>query len=190
MAFFDTVSSTRRSICATAAESVPTTPLRSSIRDWSETAKSTRSLLPSPTSTSCAWRTRRSVTYCKRATTSDAAAITAAAIAIQTAVEALTLTLRQREEHAVRRLVVRRVHLAGHARHEHCHRRARPERRGRDVEAGEGHRLLRAGADRVDRLALDDRLAASRVDRQGHGHVELLEVAGVLDGDREREVAR
>ena len=77
----------------------------------------------------------------------------------------------------------------GHRRDVDLHRRPVPERRRRQVEVPERHRLLRLRRDRLDRLRSLDRRRA-RADRQVHDDAVLLEVARVLDGGREREVGR
>ena len=105
----------------------------------SETAKSTRSALPPPSSTSCAERTRRTLSHATRQRdASDRIATRAAPAAIHPAVVLERSTApprlaREREDDGVLVAVVRGVRLAGDGLHRHLHRRRRPERRLAEV---------------------------------------------------------
>src|SRR6185437_2567641 len=148
----------------TSAVAVSTVRCSASIRACSETAKSTRSSLPLPSSVSCARRTRRSVTNWARTTRRAITATAAAPIAIdEAAVELRCIrSLAEREEDRVDALVVRQVLLAGNGADEDRHRRGRRERRGRNVEAGELDLLLLGRGDDGDRLRLLVDLLAAR----------------------------
>src|SRR5204862_5598938 len=95
---FDTAVFTRRSTRESPAAISSTARWRSSILPWSETAKSTRSCLPPPSSTSCAPRTALSFHQAAIATSSASAARAHAAIAIHSAVERPTARLPERED--------------------------------------------------------------------------------------------
>src|SRR5919109_3964405 len=82
---FETQSSTRRSTRDKPPAISSTARWRSSIRACSETAKSTRSSFPPPSSTSCPCRTRRSLRHASTATANEPSATTAATTAIDAA---------------------------------------------------------------------------------------------------------
>src|SRR5919197_317839 len=190
---FETDSSTRRSTRVSAAATSSTARWRSSIRPWSETAKSTRSPLPPPRSTSWLARTRRSSRHARSAKAKASSAPPPAPIAIQPAVplERLTLLRTEAENDRVRSGVVREGLLGRHRADLHLDLRRRRERRllG-DVE---GDRLGRPDVDEADVPALDDRcrpVPGLLLDRQGERHLHLLRLARVLDRHLEAEVRR
>ena len=88
---------------------------RSSIRPCSETAKSTRSSLPPPSSTRCAARTACSFRHASPATISASPATAQAAIAIHSAVDRFTALAAEREDDLVLRRVVRHPHTLGNS---------------------------------------------------------------------------
>src|SRR5262249_29525836 len=150
-----TAVSTRRSTRESPAAISSAARWRSSMRPWSETAKSTRSCLPPPSRTSCAPRTARSFHHASTATSSASPATAHAAIAIHSAVE--THALPEREDDPELSRVVRRRHLAGHRLDVDLDRRRQPEE-AVDVDVREGDRRRLAGIDDRDLLAYDDRL--------------------------------
>src|SRR5919108_3607517 len=91
MDVFVTDSSTRRSTRTSPAAISSTARWRSSIRAWSETAKSTRSVRSSPRSTAWPSRSRPTLAQTQSAASSATAAAAAAPIAIQAAVALDTL---------------------------------------------------------------------------------------------------
>src|SRR5262245_7166064 len=132
MPTFETTPSTRRSTRAKPAAISSTAPWRSSIRPWSETAKSTRSDLPPPSSTACAARTARSSRNAHAASATATTAAAAAPIAIQPAVSAdmsTELTLTQGEDDRELGGVVLQPRLARHGQDVHLHGHALREDR-------------------------------------------------------------
>src|SRR5215210_4128579 len=174
---FVTEPSTRRSTRTRPAATSSTARWRSSIRPWSDTAKSTRSVFPSPSNT--AWPSRRRRTReSTQSTTSSASTATAAApSAIQAAVALETLTaLRDREDDRVVGGVVVGVRLARHRRHLDLDHGRPAEARRREVR--EVDRLRLARADEADRLGLLDVRGARLRNRQLHVDVRFLRVTG------------
>src|ERR671930_2488106 len=149
----------RRSTRESAAAISFTAPCRSSIRPCRETAKSTRSDLPPPSSTSCAARTRRTLSHAYSAVATATTATPQAPIAIQAAAELEIATgptlLRQGEHDRILRRVVRRARLAGHGLHVDLDRRRSSEFGLTEVLERDALRL--AGVDQLDPFRLRDR---------------------------------
>src|ERR1700675_3312309 len=125
---------------------------------WSETAKSTRSVLPLPSRTACPCRSRRTRRKAHKAASSARAATAAAPVAIQAAVALDTLMQLGREDDRVVGGVVVRLGLARHGRDldlDHPGAEA-----GGPREVAERDYLLLAWTDEVDRRGLHHRVAA------------------------------
>src|SRR5919201_1047060 len=191
---------------------------RSSIRAWSETAKSTRSPLPPPRRTAWPSRSRRTRVTTHTAASSASTAAAAAPIAIQAAVALEKSTSREpnRDGPANRRVspvrlrpqwaepprllgrrlrdgeddrVVRRVVVGLRLALHRLHLDLDLRRLDLGLpEAREGDRPLFAGIDEADVLALRDVGLAGLDDRERDRDVGLLRVPRVLDRDLDGQV--
>ena len=117
-------------------------------------------------------------------------ATAAAAIAITPATPELTgyPPDGKAEEDLVRGAVVVEVLLPRHLADLNLESRVRAERRRRQTEVPEGDRGRLPRCDRGDGLFLRQDGLAEDGHRERHGNLRLLEVAGVREGDLEREV--
>src|SRR5581483_1490565 len=183
----------RRSTRASPAATSSTARWRSSTRPCSETAKSTRSRRPPPSSVRCASRTRRTRTTAHHASAAPATPTPTPTIATISASVAVTCTtarlaqpLAEREDDRVGALVVVDVHLALHR--SDVDEQVLLLRELDRAQVGEGHRLLLTRVDHRDPQRPRDRRVL--LDRQRDRDPDLLEVAGVLDRHDEGEARR